>query len=243
MPPLASNHAEPKNFQSSEIVRERRGCEEREKQPVRIVNSSMVHSWAEPSLLDAPGHSQKLMVFVPMKPRVQECIDFTCNRTECGPWQTNAVDKKSRDTRVGHDGLIEEIGHTGAAIEAKEIEAQHALQLRHAHDRWPLDIELLQDRQILAEHRVVVHLCPGTQNWFLETERLPRPGLCHFGGKFAPQLVLMAAGRLDSQSQKPQPKEKNGKYLCSFLGDLRTTSPMPLVFEPSMLWCMPLARC
>ena len=83
MPPLASNHAEPKNFQSSEIVRERRGYEEREKQPVRIVNSSVVYSWAEPS----------------------------------------------------HDGLIEETGHTGAAIEAKEIEAQLATHLRHAHDR------------------------------------------------------------------------------------------------------------
>ena len=77
------------------------------------------------------------------------------------------------------------LGLNQAAIEAKEIEAQ----LRHAYDRWPLDTELLQDRYSLAEHRVVsgfaVHLCPGTQNWFLEKERLPRPGLSHFDGKFA----------------------------------------------------------
>ena len=48
---------------------------------------------------------------------------------------------------------------------SKEIEAQLALQLRHAHDRWPLDIELLQECQILVEHRVVsafaVHFCPS----------------------------------------------------------------------------------
>ena len=152
MPPLASNHAEPKNFQSFEIVRKRCGSEEREKQPVRIVNSFMVHSWAEPSLLVSPGHFQKSTLLA------------TGMNVDRGRQMQST--KKSRDTRVGHDGLIEEIEHIGAAIEATEIEAQLALQLRHAHDRWPLDIELLQDRQILAEHRVVsafaVHLSPGT---------------------------------------------------------------------------------
>ena len=131
--------------------------------------------------------------------------------------------KKSRDTRVGHDGLVEEIEHTGAATEAKEIEAQLALQLWHAHDRWPLDIELLQDRQILAEHRVVsafaVHLCPGTQNWFLETERLPRPGLRHFGGKFETQLALMAAGRLSHDVETSYtPSRRKGEMLTDTFG-------------------------
>ena len=57
-----------------------------------------------------------------------------------------------------------------AAIEATEIEAQLLLQLRLATRH-----RASQDRQILAEHRVVsafvVHLCLETQNWFLETER------------------------------------------------------------------------
>ena len=128
---------------------------------------------------------------------------------------------KFRDTRVGHDGLIEEIEHIehiGAAIEATEIEAQLVLQLGLATRH-----RASQDRQIWAEHRVVsafaVHLCPGRQNWFLETERLLRPGMWHFGGKFAPQMALMVAGRHSQDVETScTPSRRKGEMLTDTFG-------------------------
>ena len=75
----------------------------------------------------------------------------------------------------------------------------------------------------LAEHRIVsgyaVHLCPGTQNWFLEKERLPRLGLWHFGGKFAPQMALMAAGRFSQDVETSYtPSRRKGEMLTDTFG-------------------------